>query len=417
MMTWTIIATQSEEAWLDDLITDVIQNDPPSLPPHDCKIGHVECYWEQVAPGLVYVAANPETGTAEDKWYAMEVLMSQLRTSGFKRVTSVLMPDHITKLATWQDVMDKAKRLVQSGAVSLDANGRKYTTGTVKGDHGTYPIEIYRQDPNNPNQVSYKTCGCDWGQFMNLPRTRQWKKFEFPTPTPCSHLIAANWVAQSVPWDEDRAPGNPTMEGQQPGQMSLFDMSGGQAPSSMGLMQRSPMPNPNAWFNQPGAPQQNAAPLGNQGGGGAPPPPESVLPQFPMGEPMELPPVNPASTPGGRPGPTPTNPLQYPGGTFSSVRESMGAEQFKNGDWVQIKEEDPVNPGTLQGRNERGLVGPTTIPKNAIGQVMGTDSLGLVEVLWMGQGFDANGECQPFGVTQWFWPSQLIPRPDIYKLH
>lgn len=418
---WTVTSTQSEESWFDDLISDVIQHEPEPLPPHDSKLGHVELHWHPVKSGLAYVAANPETGTPYDRYFAAEALALRLAAHGFKRAVCEYTYDHgdMHKQATWQDVWDDATKLVQSGAVHLNNNSQGLTTATVQSQtepNKSYNVEIHRSDPANPNKIASQFCDCDWGQFMNLPRTRQWKKFQ---NRPCKHCVATNWLSQSVPKDEARAPGD---QGEQ-GQMSLPGMpSGGEAPSSMGLMQNSPMPSPNAWFNQPGAPpnqwNQNAPQMQGMGDPGTQaPPPESVLPQFPMDPSLQpqLPPVNPASVPGQRPGPTPTNPLQYPGGTFSSVQWKMAAQQFNNGDLVQVKEEDVVNPGILQGRQEGGAVGPTTIPQNAICEVMGTDPLGLVNVMWTGGGFDPNGQKQPFGVTQWFWPSQLIARPDLKR--
>lgn len=417
-MTWTITSTQDDATWLDDYIRDVIAHAPPPLPPHDAKIGHVETHWHQVEPGVAFVTANPDTGTADDRRLAETIVMEKLHPHGYKRAVYTLRWDHsdMRKVADWGDVEAKAKRLVQTGAVTLKRNGYNTIMSQVVGDGSdndgkpdVHNVEIKRDDPNS-QAITGSFCDCGWGQFQNLPRTRQWKRFQ---NRPCAHILATYWLANAIPSDEERAPGNSGA----PGQMSLFDQSGGQAPSSMGLMQRSPFMNPNAWWlppnggggmgGMPQGPQMGApGPSGGMGGGaGGAPAPEDVLPPFPMANQPQLPEVNPVSTPGGRPGPTPTNPIQYPGGTFSHV---SAQQQYQNGDMVQLTQ-DTI--GTLVGRSEEHGAGQqTTISAGSVGEVLGTDPVTqLVNVLFMGKQFDTNSYFEPFGASVWCWPSELVP--------
>lgn len=185
-------------------------------------------------------------------------------------------------------------------------------------------------------------------------------------------------------------------------------------------MQQAPMGNPNAWWNQPGAPPNQIGQTPQNAPGGAAPPPEAVLPQFPMEQmEMQMPPVNPASTPGGRPGPTPTNPLQYPGGTFSSIHSAV--PQYKNGDSVIFLNDvegmvrmpsdtwDPTFDPNTSADQQPGWR-RITIPKGEGGEVRGQDpTTGLVEVLSMDKTFDQFGRNQPFGATVHVWPSEIRP--------
>lgn len=394
---WTITKTQDEGAWLDDYISEVLSRKASPLPDHDTWVGHVEVHWHQTGPGEIYLASNPDQGSVADRLLAEQLVWTRLANRGFKRAP-IDVGLTVTS-AAWgvsDNVQEKAKRLVQSGAVKLDLNSQGTTMAHVQGDGtdnngtpDTHQVEIRRQDPANPQKVTGAFCDCTWGQFLNTPRTRQWKQYQ---KIPCAHIIATSWVSQSVPTEEQRAPGD---YGEQ-GQMALPGMGGGpaQAPGSMGLMRQGPGagPQPNAQMPQNGAP-------------GAAPPPEDVLPQFPMAEGPPMPQVNPASTPGGRPGPTPTNPMQYPGGTFSSVRSAV---EFRNGDSVTFTQEVL---GQMVGRSDQHGAGQQIrIPAGEGGEVLGTDpSTGMVEVLSMDKSFAPMGKMQPFGARVWCWPSELKP--------
>lgn len=412
MAEWTTITrTQDEAAWLSDYIADTIAHAPLPLPPHDGRFGHVETHWHQTSPGQVYVAAHPKQGTPADRLLAEAILRAQLEPHGFTRASHSLP---LTKQAQWASpaVMDKARRLMQSGAVHLDRNGQDVVVSHVQGD-GTdnngepdvHEVEMHMMYPGS-NKLTNMFCDCEWGKFLNTPRTRTWKRFQY---TPCAHIIATYWASLSAP-KEGQPPGGPP-PGQPPpsgpgGQMSLFDQ-----PPPVGAGGQMSLFGPNA----PGQPVPNAMqgpqmPAGGSSGGpmGAPAP-EDVLPQFPMGGEATLPQVNPASTPGGRPGPTPTNPLQYPGGTFSSVRS---AGTYQNTEAVRLKRE---TVGQYVGRPESGMAGEeVTIPAGAVGEVLGTEGAGpyeMVNVLWMGKHFDDFGKLMPFGATFWCLASELIPAP------
>lgn len=100
----------------------------------------------------------------------------------------------IRKVAAWRDVEMKAKRLKDGGQVVVNNNQPNIITGTVQGDHGTYEVEIWRENPQSAS-ISHWSCGCAWGQYA-WGRTRMFKKFE---GRPCSHVMAMFWQSRSEP--------------------------------------------------------------------------------------------------------------------------------------------------------------------------------------------------------------------------
>lgn len=218
------------------------------------------------------------------------------------------------KTAGWPDIMAKAKRLIQGGNVTILRNGYNNVVGHVVGDHGEYNTEIGRDDPNSRTITTW-TCECPWDQYA-WQRTRKWKKYE---GRPCAHVMATYWKALATPLDEGD-PNQPIDPGQKGG----------------------PPPTPNA-APIPNTDQRSFGPDEAEGTS-APPtlPPEGAPPMAPPGEPgvlppspmeqlqMQQPPI-PGATPAGMPAnpaivsvpgakmPSPFNPIQYPGGTYSAV--------------------------------------------------------------------------------------------------
>lgn len=231
------------------------------------------------------------------------------------------------KIASWDDIMAKAKRLIQSGNVQLLRNGYNTVVAHVIGDHGEYTSEISRDDPNS-RAITQWTCECPWDQYA-FQRTRQWKKYE---GRPCAHVLAAFWKSQATPLDEDAPPGaTPSGPAVPPGPtepgvpLSPFQprlpvqgqpgpdggMMPGLPPASQGQFgpPNLPPPSPLPPVGNPPMQQQMPTPFADPAGSG-------IIPPFPM-DPAQL--QLPVSVPGGRPGPYPANPIQQPG-TFSHVR-------------------------------------------------------------------------------------------------
>jgi hypothetical protein len=84
---------------------------------------------------------------------------TSLMSSGW-RVVEPIPPERIRRIAVqrresaiktadWNDIMEKAKRLIQGNQVILLRNGTTNIVGTVQGDHGQYEVEIGRQDPES----------------------------------------------------------------------------------------------------------------------------------------------------------------------------------------------------------------------------------------------------------------------------
>lgn len=313
------------------------------------------------------------------------------------------------KTSTWNDIMAKAQRLLQQGKVTLLRNGYNTIVAHVIGDHGEYQSEIARDDPNS-RAITQWTCECPWDQFA-FQRTRQWKKYE---ARPCAHVLAAFWLSQKTPLDDDRMPGPPGQMPpgpQTPVPVSPFNQPGtGMMPGmGEGMMGQMPVQPPQTMT--PGIPQyaqpQFAQPQPSQSYPlMAPPGENNVIPPYPLegaGEQGQM----PVSIPGGRPGPYPANPIQQPG-TFSHVAGAN--DQFANSDMARI-EEDTM--GQSVGRDGAVDAGQwVDVPKNSIGEVMGQDpTTGWVEINFPLKG----GPMTSYHVQCFVEPEKLTPMPNLKK--
>jgi len=408
MTKWaTITGTLDEASYFDDLVASIIASESKPLPEREQEFGSVIVEWQDVGGKSAFIRSVG--GTIDDRHLVETIVEAQLRPFGYRRASWSWDDEQFRKTADWSDVMQKAKRLIQTGKVQLLRNGYNNIVAQVQGDHGTYQPEISRQDPSS-RAITGSNCECNWGEFQNTPRTRNWKRFQ---DRPCAHILAAYWKALSAPLDEDLDP-----SGGQGGQPAPAPMGGPVSPGA-------PPPGQPPQMGQ-GAPQDAAQ---------TPQSPADVLPQFPMANPP--PPANPASIPGLK-GPTPTDPVAIPagpGGAFSSVRTAWdfgwtfeaGAfdevdvppsplgqtttPPYSNGDLVRLRYPDTAN---YVGRPESGMAGQEmTMEPNSVGEVLGTEpSTGMVNVLWMGKQFDQMGEKQPFGATGWHFQHYLTPETN-----
>jgi hypothetical protein len=120
--------------------------------------------------------------------------------------------------------------------------------------------------------------------------------------------------------------------------------------------------------------------------------------------PATQPATNPVSVPGQKPQ-TPLNPVQYPGGTFSSIHTSE--QEFVNGMMVSNKQEDVGTTVGLEAGTQK------SIPQNSVGEVLGVDpTTRMVNVYFAGPQGEA-GKMQPHGVVGWFFPQELAVRGDV----
>lgn len=380
-----VISTQDTAAWFDDYVQEALASSPSELPPQEQHIGPVTARWHACEPGIAHISV--EGGTIEDRRLAETVVRSQLEGHAFKQASYTLNWDlsntKLIKEADWDDVMSKAKRLIQSGNVQILRNGYNTIVGQVQGDHGTYQTEISRDDPNS-QAISLWQCECPWDQFA-WQRTRQWKKYEGRV---CSHVLATYWMAQTMPLDEEYEPGTSPQAPQGPPGTVAPGENPGQQPTGF----------------QPSMAPGQAAP-----GSMAPEPPTGqapepeLLPPYQM-NPATQPAVNPVSVPGQKPQ-TPLNPIQYPGGTFSAVHTSD--QEFVNGMMVSNKYEDVGTTVGLSSGEQR------SIPQNSVGEVLGVDpSTGMVNVYFAGPQAQA-GKLEPHGVVGWFFPQELAVRQDV----
>lgn len=229
----------------------------------------------------------------------------------------------IVKDSAWTDIVEKAKRLIQSGQVTVLHNSPTHVMSHVVGDHGEYNCEISRVDPET-SVIEQWQCECPWDQYA-FDRTRKWKHLE---GRPCSHVLATYWKAKSTPLDmEDMDQGYKAPAGQAtgpagPGQQKLPFMNEQQA--DMGEVPETPdgaapeaAPTPSADDLIKGIPPQS--PFGERPKPAAPPQREQLqlfdITAPPGVSPIPLQGIPPVSVPGGAP-PSPQSPVQFPG-TFS----------------------------------------------------------------------------------------------------
>lgn len=406
-MRWaTVTDTQSEDEWFEEYVrVATAQDDRPTLPPERQIIGSALAAWFETEPGIAFI--QTKGGSVTDRALAESVVRAQLYGHGIRQASFTIDgSEELRKTGSWDDVMAKAKRLTQAGNVQLLRNSFDTVIGQVKGDHGDYQTEISREDPDSRTITQWQ-CDCPWDQYA-FQRTRQWKKYE---ARPCSHVLATYWKSLATPLDEDIHPS-------QGEQQSLFSMPpsapgggaggapGGPPAPPQGVQMQMPMGMPG---QDPNAAQMGAMPQGPE-----------ILPPYPY-EPQAEPMPTPVSVPGLKP-PSPYNPLQYPGGTFSSVGdrwEFVAADYpeqpqgFQNGNMVMTKDSDW---GTLIGRSdEHGSGQQVMIPRGSVGEILGQDASGLVNVLFENKMTETMGELEPNGVVAWFWPSQLQERSDIRR--
>lgn len=406
-MRWTqITGTKSESEWFDDYIRLALAEPPRPLPEHQQHLGAVTINWFETEPGIAFI--HTAGGTIDDRVLAESVIREQLRHHGIKQAEFTFdwdKSDPLRKTATWDDIMAKATRLIQSNQVSILRNGTTNVVGSVQGDNDTYQTEIMRQDPNS-RVITQWSCDCPWDQYA-WQRTRQWKKYE---GRPCSHVLATFWKSQATPIDDDVHPGNE--------QLGLFPQMA-QPPGPQSPFAPQIPRGPNQMMAPPSMQQQMMIPgiMPGMATGTPPTPADSgVIPPFPQAQPDPATMPNPASVPGLKQ-PTPTNPVQYPGGTFSSWQFARNAAQqpgFINGNMVSTRYEDW---GEWQGRSaEHGAGSKARIPANSPGEVLGQDpATGMVNVLFMNPalGVQEHGNFEPWGATAWFFPNELVERPDI----
>jgi hypothetical protein len=197
------------------------------LPARKQRIGTSEVAWWEGKPGDAVIIALG--GSVEDRVLAEKVVAAQLEGFGYKRAgfyfadidpTDILDKERsesdqqfsdeddnlnakqhdrtIQRQDNWNDLVDKAKRIVNSGNVTLIRNSNEYVVGRVQGDHGNYESEITRQDPESQVITGWH-CTCPWNQYA-WQRTRQWKVYE---GRPCSHVLALYYVAKQAPSEKE----------------------------------------------------------------------------------------------------------------------------------------------------------------------------------------------------------------------
>lgn len=390
-MAWKIESAQDDTAWTHEYLAEVLARPCAGcLPPKARKVGRAEVRWFEIEPRIAWVYARG--GTPEDNWLAEQIVTADLAEHGIERAEFTFDAQH--KTADWNDIMAKAKRLIQSGQVQLLRNGPNNVVAHVVGDHGEYTCEIGRDDPNSRAITSWQ-CECPWDQFA-WQRTRKWKKYE---GRPCAHVLAAYWQGLATPLDEQ----GPVTPGQKPFQPQVpGDIPGVPYQPQLPVPEQSLVNMPQQPLTE--SPAQPAKP------DVLPPPPGEQMQLVPPGTlPVGVspPPGVTVSEPGARP-PNPFNPVQSPG-----VYSKTAAEEYQNGDMVRLEE---AEYGVMEGKSELHGAGQyKEIPKGSIGEVLGQDpTTGWVDVIFAGPQADA-GPMEPFHVRAFLEPEKLTAMPNIKK--
>lgn len=420
---WSITKVTDEQDWFEDYVKLALSVRPAGLPSKRQKLGAVRVQWFETEPGVAFI--DTRGGSVNDRVLATQYMKAMLAGHGYRIAQYEVDYGSMTKDSKWSDIMAKAKRLIQSGKVQLLRNGANSIVGSVVGDHGTYQTEISREDPNS-QAITQWQCECPWDQYA-WQRTRQWKKYE---GRPCAHVLATFWKSQASPLDEDVHPATQVTQ-QQPGQPMAPSIPGRTFsptdPMEQGMVAPGFTPAMNPQGVLPGLPGGAPMPAPGQAMGTPPVPglPPEILPPFPMEGQLEPQPPQ-VSIPGAKPQ-TPLNPMQWPGGTLSSVRDDwentfMAATPFKpqpegfvNGNMVSMigndmgvaEGPDPTHP--MHGRY-------MNIQPNTIGEVMGADHLpGLGQVVEVLFPLHETGPLEPYHVRAWLRPDQVKLRPDVQR--
>jgi hypothetical protein len=294
---WEVTEVTTKDAAFEEDLEAFLASPCRKTPEPVITVGASVVRWEEIEPGIAMIQAAG--GTPDDNYLAGKIVERRLVNAGYRRF-ELDMDSGFTKQADWNDIMDKAKKIIQDGRVTLLRNGYNNVVGSVVGDRGiTYQTEFSRDDPNS-RVITQWQCECPWDQYA-FQRTRQWKKYE---GRPCKHVLATFWASQSTPFDEDMHPANQPQAPIGPG---------GQTGPGFAQPPQPPQP-PTLMPGQ--APPGQALPTPGMQADQPPAPGTGVIPPFPMAEQPNAP--NPVSVPGLKQ-PTPLNPVQYPGGTFSKV--------------------------------------------------------------------------------------------------
>lgn len=388
------------------IVATLIDEPMVPLPSKQQRVGASEVRWFESEPGVAVIHSHG--GSCDDRTLAEQVVKEQLAAFGYRRATFTIEAEH--KHSGWDDIMAKAKRLILSGNVTLLRNGYNNIVGHVIGDHGEYNTEIGRDDPNTRTITTWQ-CECPWDQYA-WQRTRQWKKYE---GRPCAHVMALYWSSLAAPLDDYSPDQHGALD---PGQAAPPPAGQGAPPAGkLPASQPEGPTTPTAPMKPPGVPDATIGPPTPGPPGGmpqaplAPPGQSDVLPPSPMEQLQMMQPPMPGATPGGMPAPpgsvsvpgaklpTPFNPIQYPGGTYSKV----AAGEFAHGQIVRLKNNVF---GTAVGKSDAHGAGQyQEVQAGATGEVLGQDpTTGWVEVIVP---LDDSGPMEPYHVQLFCEPGDL----------
>lgn len=93
--------------------------------------------------------------------------------------------------ATWNDVVEKARRIRSEGHVRIVHASAGMVIGEVRGDHDTYEAGIQRP-VGKKLAIAHWACGCPWASFHQSRKVAS--RF---SGRPCSHVMALQFEAQA----------------------------------------------------------------------------------------------------------------------------------------------------------------------------------------------------------------------------
>lgn len=157
-MPWQSNPKLSKEKWFSNYVDTVLSTSYPEPPPKTHKIGNTAVSWFESEPGVAVILSKG--GNFNERSFAEWIVKQQVEAAGYKRAQFTFDHDFNQRTADWDEIEQKAQRLIDSGNVQVIRNGYNNIVGHVIGDHGEYDTEIGRDDPNSRAITTWQ-CECN----------------------------------------------------------------------------------------------------------------------------------------------------------------------------------------------------------------------------------------------------------------
>ncbi len=118
------------------------------------------------------------------------VAANQKAATKVNRYIAFLESDSMAREAAWEQVRAKANRLYREGHVEVEYVDPREIVAKVKGDNGTYEVEVHRKNAFGKG-ITWFGCSCEWGKWA-YQRQRTF------IGRLCSHALSAYYAMQSA---------------------------------------------------------------------------------------------------------------------------------------------------------------------------------------------------------------------------